>query len=106
MRSAKLRPRYEGESFVKEERPLTYEEKRGYMRPTPDLNFDQLEFEQWCSKHGLLKGVIVQGEQDLPFAKKAYLKVVRELSYITSSMDVRVTEIVANHKADALGTLN
>jgi len=60
-----------------------------------------LDFEKWLSKNGLLKGIVMFGE-DLTFARRAYLVIIKELQYIPSSDVTKASTIITIGKGDGI----
>jgi len=108
MQPVVLKPRYEGLKFVKEIKPLAEEDRKACIRAVGNYDYDHLDFERWLSKNGLLKGIVMFGE-DLTFARKAYLAVCKEFQYVhtTTSEPGKATQIIALGKGDnvALNTV-
>lgn len=57
LRSAKLSPVYQGETYIKAQHPLTPEERQMYLQPTAELDFKTKPFETWLAKFSLLRGI-------------------------------------------------
>lgn len=98
-----LKPKYEGECFIQESISITEQERKLALKPTTDVDFKDLSFEDFLARNSLVKGIFDLNESVVTFVERVYIFVVTKFEFQSVTEDFKASQIMRARRGDALG---
>jgi hypothetical protein len=85
LRMTVLRPRYDGEEFIKV-RPLSAKERFLQLASSSEVQYKVDEFQMWLGKYQMLINMLFTGESHLHFARRAFVFIVKQFQLVDDAL--------------------
>jgi transglutaminase-like putative cysteine protease len=102
LRSTTLRPKYQGEVFLRDNMEYPQEELIEATKQTECMDIEDKSFAEWLEKYGLMKGLTGMKETNVYLACKIYLAITRTMLYRYPCTERKASEIVKSGYGDSL----
>ena len=103
LRTSKLKPLYEGAEYIKDETPMTSDDKRILSKATLEFDFNEKTIKDFAARLSLFKGIFGNKETNVQFAMRVHQTIAREFLYHDDRSDIKASEIVKAARGDSAG---
>eukprot|EP01116_Phalansterium_solitarium_P018010 TRINITY_DN4603_c0_g1_i2.p1 TRINITY_DN4603_c0_g1~~TRINITY_DN4603_c0_g1_i2.p1 ORF type:complete len:787 (-),score=231.82 TRINITY_DN4603_c0_g1_i2:130-2490(-) len=100
-RSCILKPLYEGESYLEDSTNMLPRERAAELCATPELDFFAMR--EWINHYALIKNIYNNDENDIRFARRAFIHVAQETLFTYPASDQRASQVARSGKGDSVG---
>jgi len=100
VRKSSLKPRYEGENYIKAVTNLSSEEQKDALKSTSYLPHKEKFFQDWIASRSLVSGIMGPKESTIQFVQRVYTAMVKDFEFGYPS-ETRVQDLLRLRRGSA-----